>query len=56
MLIADFRTIRMIKEFNALKRTNFKLEDFCTTHEIDHLKQYVDGEGRPLSLIPLGKR
>ena len=45
----------MVKEFNALKRTDFKLEDFCTNEEIEHLKQYLDSEGRPLGSIPLGK-
>ena len=45
----------MLKKFNALKRTNFKLEDFCTNDEIEHLKQYLNNEGRPLAIIPLGK-
>ena len=43
----------MVKEFNALKRTNYKLEDFCLSDEIEKLKNFLDREGRPLDSLPL---
>ena len=43
----------MIRQFNALKRTTFTLTDFCTSGEIEQLKQYLDSNGTPRDWVPL---
>ena len=43
----------MLRQFNALKNSNFKLSDFCTNDEIEKLRNYLNSNGFPYDWVPL---